>query len=395
MRGRAAVFHEAERPLELAASVIPELRCGEILVHVSACGLCRSDLHSHAGRRRVATPSVLGHEIVGRIAAFGPGTQQVDYAGQAAAVGDRITWSIVLGCGECFYCRRDLPQKCVRLYKYGHEPIDPARPLGGGLADHAILLPRTAWLRLPEGISDEVAALANCSAATAAAVVRCAGAVADQTVVVLGAGVLGTMACATLHRAGAREVWAVDPHRPSRERALRFGATRAFDSGAELSAQVLAASDGVGADVVLELAGGAASSATSLALVRLGGVVVWAGSVSPSDAIAVVPEAVVRGMITLRGMHNYHPRDLQAAVAMLAEDGGRFPFEELVAERFPLERMNKALERRTGFPACAWSCGRMAGIYSLKPQRGSSARRGRDDPARRRFEEPAGNAPPV
>src|SRR5262245_35892694 len=115
----AIVFHGPGRPLELASVARPPLREGELLVQVVSCSLCRSDLHSHAGRRAVATPTILGHEIVGRIEAFGPSTSHLDLAGQPATIGDRITWSIIIGCGSCFFCRNDLPQKCQRLFKYG------------------------------------------------------------------------------------------------------------------------------------------------------------------------------------------------------------------------------------------------------------------------------------
>ena len=156
--------------MELTHVASPSLRDGEMLVKVLACNLCRSDLHSHAGRRQVATPTILGHEIVGQIEEFGPHAPSMDIAGEPLAIGDRITWSIVLGCGRCYFCTHDLPQKCDRLFKYGHSAINNERSLGGGLADFVVLLPGTACLRVPNGMSDSVAALANCAAATAAAV---------------------------------------------------------------------------------------------------------------------------------------------------------------------------------------------------------------------------------
>lgn len=180
MMSRAVHFNGPEAQLEIAEVAAPPLREGEILVRVLACTLCRSDLHTHAGRRHGPTPSILGHEIVGRIEAFGPGASTLDVARKPAAVGDRITWSIVVGCGDCFFCERDLPQKCVRLYKYGHEAVTVSQPLGGGLADHVVLVPNTAWLLLPSSIPTSVAALANCAGATAASALRAAGSLAGQ-----------------------------------------------------------------------------------------------------------------------------------------------------------------------------------------------------------------------
>jgi alcohol dehydrogenase len=348
---RAAVFHGPGRPLESKAVPQSAPREGEILIRVLCCSLCRSDLHSHAGRRSVDTPTILGHEIVGRIEAFGPSTSHVDSAGQPAAIGDRITWSISIGCGSCFFCKHDLPQKCARLFKYGHEPLDPERCLGGGLADFVVLLPRTSWLKLPDSVPDSVAALANCAGATSAAVLRYSGSIAGQRVLVQGVGVLGTIACAMTRASGAAQVIAVDPDAACRDRAKLFGATHAFvASDKDLVNAVMDATSGTGADLVLELAGTTASVRAALALERTGGVVALAGTVATCEPLAVDPQAIVRRMISIRGVHNYHPRDLQAAVSFLAECRGQFPFERLVVESHPLDQIELAFRRAHSLP---------------------------------------------
>ncbi|MGD9634283.1 MAG: zinc-binding dehydrogenase [Pirellulales bacterium] len=343
MLGRAAVFHGPDQPLELREFAVPELRAGELLVQVLACNLCRSDLHSHAGRRTVATPTILGHEIVGRIAAFGPETSQIDMTGVPAAVGDRITWSIIVGCGDCFFCHHDLPQKCRRLYKYGHEPIDSERCLGGGLADYILLKPGTAWLRLPDSVPNGVAALANCAAATAAAALRDAGGANGQRVVILGAGVLGTLAVAMARADGADTVMVIDPDEERRKRARAFGATHSVDpaDGAP-EREVLAATDGIGADTVLELAGTAASVEAGVKLVRTGGTVILAGTVAPCGNVALDPEYVVRRMITIRGVHNYAPGDLAAAVEFLVAASGTAPLASLLGREISFDAVEKA-----------------------------------------------------
>src|SRR5262245_45891376 len=180
--GRAAVFHGPGRPLELACDPDPEPVAAAVLVRVSCCTLCRSDLHTHAGRRAEPTPTVLGHEIVGRIEAFGPEAPRHDAAGQPAAEGDRVSWAIAVGCGTCFFCAEGLPQKCERPYKYGHQPLAPGRPLGGGLADFVVLVPGTHWLRVPDEVPDQVAAVANCATATVAGLLRHASPVAGRSV---------------------------------------------------------------------------------------------------------------------------------------------------------------------------------------------------------------------
>lgn len=342
MTRRAVLFSGSDQPLEIVAVPVREPRGAEILVRVTCCTLCRSDLHTHAGRRVEPTPCVLGHEVVGRVEAFGPDAPRADWAGTPAGVGSRVTWAVAVGCGDCFFCREDLPQKCERLFKYGHVATSRERPDSGGLADVLTLRPKTAWFVVPDEIPDRVAAPANCSTATAAAVLGAAGPVAGRSVVVHGAGVLGLTACAMARANGAKVVLAVDPSPLSRERAWRFGATQVAEPGESTPSQVAGLTFGRGADVVLELAGTAMSVESAIEVVRTGGVVVLVGTVTPTAAVPLDPERFVRRMITIRGVHNYHPRDLATALAFLAGPGQRFPFAELVDTEFPLTQVGEA-----------------------------------------------------
>jgi alcohol dehydrogenase len=337
-----AVFHRPGRPLELVEVPVPEPRGGEVLVRVTLCTLCRSDLHTHAGRRAEPTPAVLGHEAVGRVAAFGPAAPPADAVGEPVEVGDRVSWAVAVGCGACFFCADDLPQKCERPFKYGHHRLSPARPLGGGLAEFVLLVPGTAWFRVPDAVPDAVAAPANCAAATAAAVLRAGGPVAGRRVLVLGAGVLGLTACAMARAAGADAVLAADPRPEALARAADYGATSALPADAGMAGRVRAATAGRGADLVLELAGTADSVSVALDAARVGGTVVLAGTVAPVGPVPLDPERVVRRMLTVRGVHNYHPLDLGAALAFLAGPGRGHPWADLVAAVYPLAEAERA-----------------------------------------------------
>jgi alcohol dehydrogenase len=340
--GRALLFHGPGRPFELADFPVPEARGEEVLVRITCCTLCRSDLHTHAGLRSEPTPTVLGHEIVGRIEAFGLRAARTDALGASVYPGDRVTWAVGVGCGNCFYCAEDLPQKCERLYKYGHMRAEAPCPGGGGLADHVVLVPGTAWFRVPDELPDRVAAPASCATATVAALLRCAGPIAGRAVLVLGAGVLGVTACAMARACGASAVLAVDQAPACLRRATSFGATHVFPSDAALPEHVAGATGGRGADVVLELSGAVELVQASLALARTGGTVVLAGTVAPVGLVPLDPEKVVRRMLTIRGVHNYHPRDLGTALAFLAGPGRAFPFDALVSGAYPLQEAERA-----------------------------------------------------
>jgi alcohol dehydrogenase len=331
---RAAVFDGPGKPFRFEEMPRPVLGDGEALVRIKLCTVCGSDLHTFAGRRGGPTPCVLGHEPVGVIEELNGRVTDVD--GQPLTVGDRVVWSVAVSCGTCYFCQANLPQKCVALRKFGHEPHAADGPLGG-LATHCRLLSGTAIVKVPDGLPDAVAALAGCAVATVVACGEASG--SGDAVVVFGAGMLGLTACAIA--SGSSAVIACDVSDSRLSLAKRFGATHTSNPS-EVVELAKSLTDGRGADAALELSGSSAAAALALDVVRVGGTAVWAGTVSPADAVPVNPEAVVRRCLRIAGVHNYAPWHLRDAVAFLAANHERFPFAELVAKSFPLDGVEEA-----------------------------------------------------
>ena len=75
--------------------------------------------------------------MIGKIVTMGQ--LDTDYTGQKLAVGDRIVWSMTVGCGECFFCKKKLPQKCTKMFKYGHVKSDQQPHFTGGFAKYVTL----------------------------------------------------------------------------------------------------------------------------------------------------------------------------------------------------------------------------------------------------------------
>jgi len=338
----AAVFHGPGTPIEFREFALPDPRGKEILVEVVACTLCGSDLHTLHGRRSVATPTVLGHEILGRIVEFGAAAPRRDENGLGLSIGDRVTWAVVASCGDCFFCRRALPQKCERGIKYGHEAVRPGLELTGGLAGHCLLVPGTAVFRVPDELSDAVACPANCATATVAAALDAAGPLAGARVLVMGSGMLGLTAAAWARSMDAEAVIACDADPDRLALSRTFGASHAAapESVAEDVAKV---TNGRGVDAAFELTGSVDALEALVPLVRVGGVLILVGSVCPTRPASIVPEQIVRRCLTLRGIHNYRPRDLQSAVEFLAQHR-RYPFEDLVAPWQPLSALERIVQ---------------------------------------------------
>jgi alcohol dehydrogenase len=343
---RAAVFEAVGRPLTLRTFPLPELQRGEALVRIACATICGSDLHSFSGRRPAAVPSVLGHEMIGRIAALGPGGISAS-DGAPLTIGDRVTWSMVWSCGECYYCRQKLRPKCVKLQKFGHEAITERRALFGALGEYCHLPAGTAIFHVPDGLPDSVACPANCATATVAAVFRNAGCCEGKSVVVLGAGMLGLTACAMASHGGAATVICLEPDPRRRPLAARFGATELLDSGhsaEETRKHVFALTHGRGADVALDFAGYPEALELGIQLLREGGRFVVAGATFPARPVQWSGEMLVKRLLQVVGVYNYEPEDLGRALEFLAATHERFPFAELVGRSFSLDEVHQAFE---------------------------------------------------
>jgi alcohol dehydrogenase len=203
------------------------------------------------------------------------------------------------------------------------------------MAEHCHLPAGTALFRVPPNLPDTVASPATCATATVAAVLRTAGLIEGQTIVIQGAGALGQTACAMAVDSGAEQIIALEPDAHRRDQALRFGATRALPPHEAKAIE---------ADVVVEFAGVPESVELGPTLLRPGGQFVMAGSVFPTRPVAFQAEQIVRRMIRIAGVHNYAPRDLATALAFLDRNARRYPFAEMVERSFPLEQVNEAFE---------------------------------------------------
>lgn len=343
----AAVFSGQPNLLELWEIPLPELQPNEMLVEVLGCTICPSDLHSIHGRRQTPVPSILGHEIVGRITALGPDTERKDLRGLPLQIGDRITWAVIVHCGVCFYCRNGLTQKCLQALKYGHSRFQPDRELLGGFAEYCLLVPAAQVLKLPDCLTLESACPASCGTATSAAAVELAGDLAGRELLIFGAGLLGLTIAAMARTAGASKIVCVEPNPERASRSLEFGASEAI-SPAELPDSQRAANQGHGFDVAWETSGNPAAFELALTALRLGGKLVELGAVHPVAPASLLLEQLVKRNLTICGQHNYSPRHLAAAVDFLENQGQMFPFSSLVGEWIPLSELPGAVAPERG-----------------------------------------------
>ena len=347
--GRAVVYDAPNAPFEVREYPVRDVHAGEVLVRITMSTICRSDIHSYEGHRPNPCPGILGHEIIGVIEQIGDGIRD-DMRGDALAPGDRVTWTEYFAAGPSYYRDvHDMPQKSPGLRKYGHDLVADDPHFLGGFADYCYILPGTGILKLPDALSDEEATPLNCGVATMISVTEAAQIAMGDTVVVQGLGLLGIYGCAIAKARGAARVIALDAVPARLAVAKRFGADLSFDvstmSEDALVNAVRAASPPDGPDVVLEVCGVAAVIPAGIRMLRIGGRYVLAGVVNPGSTFTLDGNDLIRKWITLKGIHNYHPRHLIQALDFVMANRDRFPFKDIVDSRFGLDQLGEAFAK--------------------------------------------------
>jgi len=314
---------------------LPEPRPGpgELLLQVSFCGLCGTDLEEYQagpgiipvdqpnGLTGRAAPITLGHEFVGSVAALGDGVTSF-------SIGERIAPEVVLFCGQCYFCRRHEYALCLNWAAIG-------LMADGGLAEFA-LVPAFSAARLPDALSDEEGALVE-PTEVAVRAVRKSDLRPGERVAVVGGGTIGLLTLQVALAAGASAVYLIEPQQRRRELGISFGAAAAFDPRqAEWSSELRELCDGVGPDVVFECAGVTESADLAIKVARKGGRIVLVGI--HAERVPISTLEIIIGEKRLVGTVQHHyDEDLPSAVQLLAE--GKVKVRQLITAREPLERV--------------------------------------------------------
>lgn len=303
----------------------PAPTAGWSTIAVTSVGLCGSDLHWYAeggtGEVSLDSPVVPGHEFAG-VALDGP------YAGRRVAVDPAIP------CGRCPSCRTGHGNLCPDIRFAGHQDLD------GGLQER-LLWPDELLFPLPDGLSEDAGALLE-PLGVAIHAVKHAHVRPGHGVLVVGAGPIGVLAAAVARRAGAARVLVSEPLWHRRATALRFGADAAWAPDA-CEDELMRMTTGRGVDVVIEMAGNDDAIATAVACARPGARVALGGI--PSTPRSAFPAAAARRkgltFAMVRRMHDTYPRAIELATTGIDLD-------DLVSDRFPLERSAEAFEHAIG-----------------------------------------------
>lgn len=335
----AWVVAENGAPLREMELPTPEPAGTQVLVEVTHCGVCHSDLHVWEGwydmgggkrmslkDRGVVLPLAMGHEIVGRVAALGPDAKGVK-------VGDlRVVYPWV-GCGRCEMCLTEQDNMCLA-----------GRAIGiyqnGGYGEY-VLVPEPRHLVDPGTLDPSVAATYACSGITVYSAIKKVLPLPskDDAVVVVGAGGLGLNAIAVLRALGHDHIVSVDVSAEKRQGALDAGATSAVDGSGEGVAQRIIEAAGGPVHAVIDLVNGSSTARFAYDALTKGGRSVQVGLFGGEVTIAL-PVMTMR-QLTIGGSYVGNPKELRELI-QLAQDG---KLAALPVTNVPRAQANDALMR--------------------------------------------------
>ncbi len=324
---QAAIAHKLRAPLTIETVPIPSPGPGEVLIKVTACGVCHSDLHAVDGdwTPPPVLPLIPGHEVTGHVAALGTG---VTTLGVGARVG--VPW-LYSACGRCEFCLAGMETICKQAEATGY-----SKP--GGYAEYMVA-PADFCGRLDDGVDMYAMAPILCAGVTTYRGLKRTGAKPGQWVVVVGIGGLGHIAVQYAKAMGLR-VAAVDIDDGKLALAKSLGAEVLINGrNGDPALAVQTAIGGAHGAVVTAVAQPAFEQA--IGMLRPAGTVSFIGLPGgDKDSIRMSISALVNGELSVRGSNVGTRQDLTEAIDFAARG--------LVAstvERQPLTAINQVFER--------------------------------------------------
>lgn len=343
---RAAVCHRFGDPLTVEDVQLERPADREVMVKVSACGVCHSDLSFIEGDWDGPLPAVYGHEVAGVVTETGRDVGSVK-------PGAHVVVTLIRSCGVCFYCSRAEPTQCEGTFaidqrgplRYpGGEPITQGLRVAG-FAEY-VTVHASQVVPIPANVRPESACLLACAVATGVGAVRNTAQVpAGASVVIVGAGGVGVNCIQGAALAGAAQVIAVDVLDARLDTARMFGATHVINSGSiDAGAAVQAITDGRGADYIFIATGSRAAISLGLTLSRRAGTVVVVGMTATGETVPFDPGELADSARRVLGskMGAIRPQ-LDLPVMVEEYRSSRLKLDELVTARFPLDQINEAI----------------------------------------------------
>lgn len=279
----------AKAPLERTTIERRAVREHDVLIDIKFAGICHSDIHqAREGWGEAIFPMVPGHEIAGVVSEVGPGVTKYK-------VGDRVgVGCMVDSCGECENCKAGVEQHCTQGNVPTYNGIGKdGEPTYGGYSEK-VVVDENYVVRIPEGLSLDVAAPLLCAGITTYSPLKQWGAGPGKKVAVIGLGGLGHMGVKIAHALGA-EVTVLSQSLRKKDDGLKLGADHYYATSDENTFKELAGSF----DLILSTVSAPLDFGAYLSLLKTGGVLVNVGA--PEEPVAINLFSLIGGNKILAG----------------------------------------------------------------------------------------------
>jgi len=336
-------------PVELWELDDPELEPGSVLLETVASEVCGTDVHLLHGQLDAAPyPLIPGHINVGTIDAMAG--EVTDALGDPLSEGDLVTFlDVHETCNACWHClvaqtTTRCPQRRVYGITYGAE-----EGLLGGWSEKIYLKPGVKIARLPDGLTPETFIAGGCALPTAFHAIERGEVGLGDTVVVQGSGPVGLMATALARLAGANRVILVGAPVKRLDVGRRLGADAIINietsTLSDRREQVMALTDGHGADVTIEATGSPDAIREGMHLTRNAGVYVVVGQYTDAGEIAINPHRDInRKHLDVRGCWGIDFSHFYRSMQVLVRNRDRFPWEAVISRYYALDEAAQALD---------------------------------------------------
>ena len=343
---RGVISRKKGDPVELVDIVIPDPGPGEVVVDVTACGVCHTDLTYREGGINDEYPFLLGHEAAGTVESVGEGVTIVE-------PGDFVIliWRAV--CGQCRACKRGRPWYCFNTFNATQKmtltdgtELTPALGIGA-FADKTLVHEGQCTKVDPEA-DPAVAGLLGCGVmAGLGAAVNTGNVGRNDTVAVIGCGGVGDAAIAGAALVGARTIIAVDTDNKKLDWARDFGATHTINArDLDPVETIQDLTDGFGADVVIDAVGRPETWKQAFYARDLAGTVVLVGVPTPDMKLEMpLVDFFSRGGSLKSSWYGdcLPERDFPTLISLYRQ--GRLPLEKFVSERIGLDGIEDAFHK--------------------------------------------------
>ncbi|TPW78245.1 S-(hydroxymethyl)mycothiol dehydrogenase [Schumannella sp. 10F1B-5-1] len=344
---RGIIARTKGEPATLETIVIPDPGPGDAIVRIQACGVCHSDLHFRNGGIAGEFPFLLGHEAAGIVEQVGEGVTEVQ-------PGDYVVLNWRAVCSECRNCRRGRPEYCTNTRTASRkmtleDGTELSTAMGIGAFSDKTLVAAGQCTKVDARIRPQAAGLLGCGVMTGLGAAINTGRVSrGDSVAVIGCGGVGDAAIAGARLAGATTIIGVDTDAKKLDWARDFGATHTVDATKEdVVAAIRTATDGVGADVVIDAVGRAETWEQAFRSRDQGGTVVLVGVPAPgvmAPEIPLVDYFKGDGSLTSSRYGQCLPsRDFPMLVDLHLQ--GRLPLDAFVSEEIGLDDVEAAFDR--------------------------------------------------